>query len=50
MSSHLYGENITDIEKKTAEELLKANADNYDALVKGVYFYKDAKELEGVFL
>ena len=32
-SLHLYGENITDIEKETARELLKANADNYDSLV-----------------
>ena len=50
LSSHLYGENITDTEKETARELLKANADNYDGLVKGVYFYKSAEELEGVVL
>lgn len=50
LSLHLYGENITDIEKETARELLKANADNYDSLVKGVYFYKSVEELEDVVL
>lgn len=50
MSSHLYGENITDAEKETARELLKANADNYDGLVKGVYFYNTPEELEGIIL
>lgn len=50
LSLHLYGENITDIEKETARELMEANADNYDGLVKGVYFYQSAEELEGVVL
>ncbi len=50
LSAHLYGENITDTEKETAEELLRANADNYDGSVKGVFFYKSAVELEGVVL
>ncbi len=50
LSTYFYGENITDIEKETAGELLKANADNYDALVKGIYFYKSVEELEGVIL
>lgn len=50
MSSHLYGENITDVEKETARRLLKANADNYDGLVKDVYFYETAEELESVVL
>ncbi len=50
LSAHLYGENITDIEKGTARELLKANADNYDGLVKDVSFYKSLEELEGVIL
>ncbi len=50
LSAHLYGENITDIEKETARELLKANADNYDGLAKDVYFYQSAEELEGVIL
>lgn len=50
LSAYLYGENITDIEKETAKELLKANADNYDGLVKEVSFYKSVEELEGVIL
>ncbi len=50
LSAYLYGENITDIEKETARELLQANADNYDGLVKNVSFYKSAEELEGVIL
>lgn len=50
LSSHFYGENITDIEKETARELLEANADNYDGVVKGIYFYKSVGELEGIVL
>ena len=50
LSSHLYGENITDTEKETARNLLKANADNYDGLVKDVYFYNSVEELEGMVL
>lgn len=50
LSAHLYGENITDIEKETARKLLQANADNYDGLVKGVSFYKSIEELEGLVL
>ncbi len=50
MSSHLYGAGITDTEKETARELLTANADNYDALVKDVYFYESVEELEGIVL
>lgn len=50
LSSYFYGENITDTEKETARELLKANADNYDGLVKGTYFYKSIEELEEVVL
>lgn len=50
LSAHLYGENITDAEKETARKLLKANADNYDGLARGVSFYRSAKELEGVVL
>lgn len=50
LSSHLYGENITDAEKETAKKRLQANADNYDGLVKGVSFYHSVDELEGVVL
>ncbi len=50
LSAHLYGDNITDIEKETTRELMRANADNYDGLLKGVSFYNSAEELEGVIL
>lgn len=50
LSAHLYGENITDMEKETTRELLHANAVNYDGLVKGISFYKTVEELEGVIL
>lgn len=50
LSAHLYGENITDMEKETTRELLNANAVNYDGLVKGISFYKTVEELEGVIL
>lgn len=50
MTAHLYGENITEKEKETAQKLMQANADNYDGLVKDVFFYQSEKELEGVKL
>lgn len=50
LSAHLYGENISDAEKETARNLLEANAVNYDGLVKDVYFYISAEELENVTL
>ena len=50
LSAHLYGENMTEIEKETARQLLQANADNYDGLVKEVFFYQSVKELEGIVL
>lgn len=50
LSAHLYGENITDMEKETARKLMEANADNYDGWVKAVHFYKSVEELEGVIL
>ncbi len=50
LSAYLYGKNITDAEKETARELLNANAENYDGLVKDVFFYPSAEELEGVIL
>jgi len=50
LSAYLYGENITDMEKETARALMKANADNYDGLVKNVSFYRSAEELEGACL
>ena len=50
LSAHFYGDNITDEEKGTAKKMIEANADNYDGLVKGVYFYKTEQELEGITL
>ena len=50
LSAYFYGENITEAEKELAKELMQANADNYDGSVKGVYFYKNVKELEGMTL
>lgn len=49
-SAYFYGENITDEEKELAKELMQANADNYDGIVKDVYFYESLKELEGITL
>lgn len=50
LSAYFYGESITDIEKETARALMNANAENYDGLVKGVFFYPSAEALEGVAL
>lgn len=50
LSAYFYGENITEQEKKTARNLIEANADNYDGRVKNIYFYKTAKELEDILL
>jgi len=50
ISAHFYGENITDAEKETARNLLEANADNYDGVVRDVCFYKSKEELEGISL
>lgn len=50
LSAHLYGENISDVEKETARNLLEANAVNYDGSVKEVHFYRSAEELENTVL
>lgn len=50
LSFHLYGENITDTEKKTARTIAEANADNYDGFVKDVRFYDSVEALEGLAL
>lgn len=50
LSAHFYGETITESEKKTARSLINANADNYDAQVKAVCFYRSIKELEDAIL
>ncbi len=50
ISAHLYGANITAVEKETARDIIEANADNYDGTVKDVLFYRTVKELEGITL
>ena len=50
LSAHFYGENITDEEKETAKNILNANADNYDGIVKGIHFYQTLQELENIAL
>lgn len=50
ISAYFYGENITAAEKETAQNIIAANADNYDGMVKNVLFYKTAKELENIIL
>ena len=50
LSAYFYGDNITDAEKETAKQLMEANADNYDGIVKGVQFYKSVQELEDIAL
>ncbi len=50
LSAYFYGEAITETEKKTARSLIHANADNYDAQVGAVRFYRSVKELEDIAL
>ena len=50
LSAYFYGENITDDEKETARNIMQANSDNYDGLVKNVRFYNTIEELEGISL
>lgn len=50
LSAYFYGEDITDTEKETAQNLMEANADNYDGTVKHISFYTNAKELEDMTL
>ena len=50
LSAYFYGEAITEAEKRTAREILEANADNYDAVVKTVAFFRSEEELEGLTL
>ncbi len=47
LSAWFYGEDITEEEKDVASNLLKANALNYDGIVKQVNFINDILELEG---
>lgn len=50
LSAYFYGENITEAEKETARKMINANADNYDARVKEIRFYRSLKEMEGITL
>lgn len=50
LSAYFYGENISDAERKTARNILQANADNFDGTVKNICFYKTIRELEEVVL
>ena len=50
LSAYFYGEDITEIEKETAINVLKANVENYDGLIGDGYFYKTLEELRGVTL
>ena len=50
LSAHFYGEDITDAEKETARNLIHDNADNYDARVGEICFYRSVKELEDIAL
>lgn len=50
LSAYFYGDDITDSEKITAQNLLEANALNYDGEVKCICFYKTIEELEDITL
>ena len=43
----MYGENMTHEEKETAENILRANAANFDGRVKKTVFAQRAEELGG---
>ena len=50
ISAYFYGENITEEEKITAENIVKANAKNFYAVVEKVVFLKNPSELAEVAL
>ncbi len=45
LSAYFYGENITDNEKETAKNLMKANMINFDGKVKKVEFFDKAEDI-----
>ncbi len=47
LTAWFYGEDVTSEEKETANNLLKANAVNYDGFVEQVTFVNSIAELEG---
>lgn len=50
LSAYFYGESMTDSEKETATHYIKANAVNYDGVVKNVSFYQSIKDLKEIVL
>lgn len=50
ISAYFYGEDITEEEKITAENIVKANAKNFYAVVEKVVFLKSPSELAEVVL
>ena len=44
---YMYGENITEEEKKTAENIVRANAANFDGRVGKISFKKRAEDFGG---
>lgn len=50
VSWHIYGENITSKEKKTAQNIADANAVNYDGKANKVCFYESADKIGEVTL
>ena len=50
ISAYFYGENITEEEKITAENIVKANAKNFYAVVEKVVFLKKHEDVSEVEL
>jgi len=50
ISAYFYGENITDEEKETAKNLIRANVENYDGRLKGVHFYNSIEDMEDIII
>lgn len=48
ISVYFYGDHLTELEKKTATELIACNADNFDAVVEKIVFLHDKEDLRGV--
>ncbi|NLK95185.1 MAG: flavodoxin family protein [Clostridiales bacterium] len=47
ITAYFYGEDISDLEKETAEKLILANSVNFDGIVKEVVFLNNVDELRG---
>jgi hypothetical protein len=50
ITAYFYGDGITEEEKRTAENIVRANAKNFYATVERVIFLKSARELAEVSL